>query len=614
MFNSIVNCGTTVVSPLSLLNPSTGVQRLLAGFIVPMVLGMAGTAFGQSGPQIVSVTPTNGAVDVATNSTIVILFDRDMDTTVIPIGTISGAFIGNFEIQPSTVFFTGSWGLDKRTLTLQSAAALPFNTTISWTLNPPGGTLFSPLASAANEPVETVSGSFQTGANVAAGPAPKVESVIPANGAVNVSPNSELVIMFDLAMDTNVILNASFPPAFVGNYEMQPGTISFSFQGSWGADARTLTFKPFGPLPQNTLVNWTLNPAGTATPLKSAAGQPLLTTNGSFRILANTGGNTNEVCNPDPTNLGYYGLTKSFAHTQISATEVISTAPVPGAFTALVQNHFTSPAPVTNASLTLPNETEATLTNQFGNFLHAFYPASEAQVDPAYPPGTYTLRMKLSGGQEQVIPMNMPPTMASIPMIQNYAEAQAINTTESFTLRWYPFTPLPANAYITLFITDEFGNTIFQAPNVCLPRELLPSDTSVVIPAHYFKPGQRYNCTLAFGLNFYHSTNAVPQMQGNAVIVRSTTFTLEAAGGGGVVTLAPATFLTHRLLPNGNPEMTMSGTPGESYTVQRSSAVTGAAWVNVGSVTMDVTGTATFEDTTEPLLFPAFYRVLGEQP
>lgn len=598
----------------SLLRFRSKLSWLLSGFLVPVFLGFPSTALSQSGPQIVSATPTNGAVGVATNSPIVIVFDRDMDTTAVLIGSISGAFIGNFEIQPSTVFFTGSWGVDKRTITLQSSAALPFNTTITWTLNPPGGTLFPPLASATKEPVQTVSGSFQTGVNAAAGPAPKVESVTPANGAADVSPNSELVIVFDLPMDTNVFLTASYPSIFVGNYEMQPGSVNFAFQGLWGADSRTLTFKPFGPLPQNTLVNWTLNPPGTTTPLKSAAGQPLLTTNGSFRVLANTGGNTNEVCNPVIPNTGYYGLTKSFAHTQVSAAEVIPTAPVPGAFTALVQNHFTSPNPVTNASLTLPNGTEATLTNQFSNFLHAFYPASEALVDPAYPPGTYILRMSQSGGQEQVIPMNMPQTMASIPMIQNYTEAQAINTAESFTLRWHPFAPLPANAYITLFITDEFGNTIFQAPNVCLPRELAPSDTSVVIPANYFKPGQRYNGTLAFGLNYYHSTNAMPQMQGNSVIVRSTTFTLQAAGSGGTVPLAPATFLTYQLLLNGNPEMTMSGTPGESYTVQRSSAVTGSVWVNVETVTLDATGKATFEDTTEPLLFPAFYRILGQQP
>jgi hypothetical protein len=105
---------------------------------------------------------------------------------------------------------------------------------------------------------------------------PQLASVSPASGATNAAPRDSVVFVFDQTMDTTIPLLATIGTIFIGNYEFTPATVNSLMRGSWGADRRTLTFKPSSPIPLNTAVSWTLNPAGSTVPLKSATGQPLV--------------------------------------------------------------------------------------------------------------------------------------------------------------------------------------------------------------------------------------------------------------------------------------------------------------------------------------------------
>jgi hypothetical protein len=58
--------------------------------------------------------------------------------------------------------------------------------------------------------------------------------------------------------------------------------------------------------------------------------------------------------------------------------------------------------------------------------------------------------------------------------------------------------------------------------------------------------------------------------------------------------------------------MTLSGTPLGSYSVERAHSLPNGPWQEVGTVIMDGAGAATFEDTSEPLVFPAFYRAVAD--
>lgn len=80
----------------------------------------------------------------------------------------------------------------------------------------------------------------------------------------------------------------------------------------------------------------------------------------------------------------------------------------------------------------------------------------------------------------------------------------------------------------------------------------------------------------------------------------------------GVITTQPATFVGFDLLPNGNPELTISGTPLRTYTITRSGSIAAAIWNNVGTIVIDAQGSGVFEDTDEALVFPAFYQAVAD--
>src|SRR5438128_7103321 len=119
---------------------------------------------------------------------------------------------------------------------------------------------------------------------------PMLVSVSPAIGATNAAPRGSVVFVFDQAMDTTTPLLATIGTFLIGNYEFSPASVNSLLSGRWGADRRSLTIQPSGPIPLNTTVSWTLNPAGATAPLKRAKGQPLETVTAYYTIASNYGG------------------------------------------------------------------------------------------------------------------------------------------------------------------------------------------------------------------------------------------------------------------------------------------------------------------------------------
>lgn len=568
------------------------------------------------GPLVlVSVTPADGATDVPTSSTLVFVLDQALSLGVVPVPSFPPFLIGSFEITPSTISFAATVSNGRKTITLTSAIPLPENTLITWKLNPPGGGATFTLANTAGQALATTSGSFRTKSN-ASGAVPKVISTSPARGATGVSFTSPVEIIFDQDMDTSVPLEATVLVNFPGNYDFKPqGNF---LEGSWGEDKRTLTFIPAGFLARDTVITWTLNPAGTTKPIKSAGGQLLATTSGTFKTVKSSLGpaSTNELCNvsvPISTN-GLYTLTKQFQYLQ-SAADVLMPhdVSVPFSFSAFVQGPTFGPA-VTNASFTPPSGVRQLITNQFGlpNYISAH--PTEAALEAAFPPGAYLYRFQQIGLPERSVTMNLPATPPSIPRIVNIAAAQAVDAAAPFTLSWNAFSPTGPGANIQLTIIDEIGNIVFTAPNFCVPRVLAPGDTSVTIPANYFLPGLKYEGILRFGTTFHSDTNSVPGMSGYGNLSRSTSFPLKTSGGGGGGPLpepAAARFTAFQLLSNGRPQLTLTGTPTRSYTIQRKGNLAATIWATAGTATMSAGGSAVFEDPTVNLQFPAFYRAVG---
>lgn len=581
------------------------------GFVRGIALLAAGLALfaprsleAQDPPTLTSVTPARGATGVALSTPIEFVFDQPMMVEVPILPSMPGVFVGNLELSPASVSWVdGSWSDDGRSLICTPSEDWPPNTTITWKLNPSG--TFMPITSDSGVALATASGSFTTGAGGGGGEdAPELVSSDPNDGAMDVPVTTVIRFVFDIPMKTTTALADAV--RWQGT-DVDPA----KFVYSWSPDALTLTCDYTGDLPADTLVIWYLNPEDATVRLESQAGEPLPsdTYAGGFMTASSGGGD----CTPDgiPDDWGSYSVSKLVSHQQTADADPVPVAESPFRFWAFLSGPDGGPA-VASGSITLPNGTRHNLeASPWGNFFTFLdEPASETALNTAYPAGAYTLRFTRAGETERSIAMTMTAAWPPVPKIADFVAAQAVNHAQDFTLRWNAFTGAGTADHITLSITDMIGGrTVFQAPDLCVPRELPVTATSIVLPANTLENNKTYSASLTFGRMFYLSTNAVPRMAGVGMVSRDTQFTIKT-GTGGVGTAAR--FTACRLLPNGNPEMTLIGTPLATYAIQRTGFIgASAAWTSVGSVTMTGGGIAVFEDTAPNKTFPVFYRAVA---
>ncbi|NLH74515.1 MAG: Ig-like domain-containing protein [Verrucomicrobia bacterium] len=574
-------------------------STVLAG-VFPFLGIITGEAMAQSTPKVVSVTPSNGSSGVSVSTGLVFTFDQEMNDGIPIMPSIPGFFTGNVEFTPDVGFgFDGEWGTDKRTLTITFSDNLDPNTSYTWKLNPAGAMM--PITSATGVALPTTTGSFTTGSGGGGGTAPKLVSSSPANGAFNVPRNVNVVFVFDRPMKK--ISNPGLAIEWQGT-DLDPAKFSYT----WSADGTTLTCDYAGDLPAQSWIAWQLNPGSASVLLESQEGEllPEDEYQGVFLTAMNSG-----ECDPDgvPDTWGTYGVQKTARYEQTSAADPTPEKEQPFFFSAIVFAPAMGPA-IASASVTLPSGSAKPLTNELANlWAYMDYNTNEAALDSAYPAGNYTLRFALTNQPERVITMNMPATKPPVPKILNYAEAQAVNAAQDFTLRWNQFTGAGANDSISLIVHTTNGTIVFRAPDLCVPRPLPVSATSIVIPANTFKSNATYTASLTFHRTGYSSTNAVPEMAGSSGVGKSTSFTIKTGTGGSA---AQARFTQSRLLPNGNPEMTLTGSPQTKYTIERSKTIgQSAAWTTVGIVNTDTTGKGVFEDTQAGKAPPLFYRAVA---
>jgi hypothetical protein len=571
-------------------------------------------------------TPTNGAVDVPTNSPIVFVFDQDMNTKVAPFASKPGLWVGNFAITPTNLNVTGQWNTNKRTLTLKCTPGWPYLTNITWTLNPPTNsakTAFPPFSSATNVLLATVSGGFTTAAGPP--PPPTILSVSPTNRAVEVPPLSSMVFTFDEDMDTSVQVVAT--GTSTANCGFSVGVFS---NAVWSADKRTLIFTSMGQIPLGTLINWDLNPNSAGNPLKNSYGEPLAYSLGSFTVLTNTGGNPSEICqNTTNNSLGRYTITEILrTNIQLSANTVLPLSNSVATFVAYARSPLAGDRSrntnlvVTSGSLTLPDGTLLVFTNEFvivstnklGNAVTNYEGilglydtnATDAVLPVDFPPGTYVMRIDQQSGLESTISMTIP-GFPPVPMIVNYDAAQAIDAGHDFILQWNQLPTVAATPFAQVTINDTYGKLIFAAPNPCVSRTLDGSATSVVIPANTLRPGVVYEGQLEFAYTFYNETNAVPSMTGDGNLFRTTSFQLQTSFAPNTFVVTPPSFTEASLSSPGQPVITFHGMPGASYTIQRTASLAPPNWVEAGSVNTDSSGNGSFQERTATT-FPAFYR------
>lgn len=109
-------------------------------------------------PVLVSVTPADGAIAVPVNSSVVFAFDVEFVYNPFMFSSTFG-FKSAIQWSPN-VNFSYAVSPDGTTLTCTPSAAMPANTTITWTLNPIGATL--PFMDYDGDELAFTTGSFTT--------------------------------------------------------------------------------------------------------------------------------------------------------------------------------------------------------------------------------------------------------------------------------------------------------------------------------------------------------------------------------------------------------------------------------------------------------------------
>ena len=581
----------------------TAPWQLLPGLLLlAACLGL--TVQAQTTPKISLVAPAKGATGVALTTPIVFTFDQAM-APVPAFPSVPPFVVGNIELEPadSVPSVDAEWSADGRTLTCTPSDDWPASTVITWKLNPAGTPL--PFTSQAGTALATTTGTFTTGTGGGGGGGdePALSTSNPANGALNVAVTTSVTFVFDRPMTKIAI-----PGDAIG--WSGTGLDSTKFSYGWSGDGLSLVCDYAGDLPAGTLIGWALNRAASVTKLTSATGVKLPDDTYAGGFLTATGGGGGD-CDPDgiPSTWGNYSISKQARYVQTSTSDPTPTVETPVAFGAYVAAPPGGPT-ASAGSVTLPNGTAYNLTaGPVGGYL--FYnamPASESALNTAYPSGGYTLRFTPTGQAQRVIPMTMPAFSIPVPKLGNYTAAQSVNAGQDFTLTWNSFTGAAGDDRISLMISDAQGKVVFQAPDLCVPRQLAATATSILLPAKTLASNQTYTATIAFQKVFYASTNTVPQMAGYGALMRETEFTIKTGTGG---TGTAARFTAFRLLPNGNPELELTGAASTIYTIQRSGSLATPNWTTVGAATTDAAGKATFQDTQSGKTFPLFYRAVS---
>lgn len=170
-------------------------------------------------PEIETVSPAEGSIDVSVSTNIQVVFSEQIDTN-----KITGA---TFVISPSV---TGSFGFDGDTVTYSPTTDLEYQTEYSVSVT----TGVTDLAG--NALPNNKDWNFTTAGNPATTP-PVVISTVPVNLATNVDASAPISATFSKAIDAATITTASF--SLSGGV---PGSISYADSTAVFTPADTLEF------------------------------------------------------------------------------------------------------------------------------------------------------------------------------------------------------------------------------------------------------------------------------------------------------------------------------------------------------------------------------------
>lgn len=231
----------------------------------------------------------------------------------------------------------------------------------------------------------------------------------------------------------------------------------------------------------------------------------------------------------------YYGVIKSHQFEQAPGRSPQLLATNAFAFNAVVlcaTNHA-----VTNATVKVPDASGTVRTlNSESNGIALLYEArfqSQAALDAAYPssgsffnPSVYTFTMQtVHDGTPNPKVSYWLSSLPNTPTVTNLNEAQAIDATRDFALRWEPFNGTFADI-VQVLVTDTASNMWYNSPVPFATGALNGNSNSVIIPAGQLPAGQALVGHLLIARPGLPNTNSYAGAFGVAAHLKDTAFPL----------------------------------------------------------------------------------------
>jgi hypothetical protein len=240
-----------------------------AGNALAAIFTSAFTTVDSTPPTVVGVVPTNGAINIATNSTVQITFSEAMDQTTLTTTNVTLKNTATTTVVPVTLSY--DVGTNRLTLTPTGPLSNATNYTVTVT------TAVKDLAG--NALAAQFTSSFLTAAVTDTTP-PTIVSRTPPNGTTNVATNTTVTVTFSEAMDAATIntTTITLKPTASGT------NVTATVTCNTPAPCTTATLTPSAPLLNNTSYTVTVT-----TGVKDVAGNALAAQSTStFTTVADT--------------------------------------------------------------------------------------------------------------------------------------------------------------------------------------------------------------------------------------------------------------------------------------------------------------------------------------
>lgn len=442
----------------------------------------------------------------------------------------------------------------------------------------------------------TATRAFALTIHAAGGPsdttAPTLVQTTPQNFQQGIQTHSGIAFTFSEPMQANQSITWS------GN--VNPA----NFRYDWATNGLTLFCTYNGTLPTSSTITWTLNPTGQSN-FRDLAGNALpADITGSFKTVA-----TNATGVPDVLELIVFKVA-NFVQTNTTTADVVPLAT--NTHTYGVNIRLSGHITVTN----IPSDINGTLFSYVPfdgsegdsyEFESAAF-TSKAQMDAAYPNGSHNFSLRtVHNGTNNVTVTLTGDAYPAAPFVSNFAAAQSVNSSNSFTLNWNAFTGGTTDDLIFVEINEPLTNgsflEIYRSPEPGAPGALNGTATSVTIPTGTLAAGAAYNVNITFVKVTYSSTVGYPPLVAG-YYGAETSFKLQTAGTPAQPSLAFTAVPgeTHR-------HVLVTGEPFRQYQLQAATNLSSPVWQPVSTL-RTIGRTNVFDDPASPNHPRRFYRAI----